>query len=219
MAQQSCGASVYALMMRIAVLEQDGVPLPGPRNLYVTDALTKLTATPQYYQAPVVEVPNASGGLCVNLNTRKVLKWYDLALEICNIDPEIDNMLLGGELYTQTIGGTSYAVGGSVPQANVISAPFGVAIELWSKHITGTDIDSVNPYIHWILPRTYWSPDAITWDINHMGRMFQGYTSENPNFEDGPAEDWNFASDRMIAWSYTKVLPTPTCGAIALAAS
>jgi hypothetical protein len=215
MAQQNCGASVYAVMMRLAVLEQDGVPLPGARNLYVTDALVKLTATPVYYQSPVVEIPNASGALCVNLNTRKVLKWYDLALEICNLDPEVDNMLVGGETFSSA----GFVIGGSVPAAGAISAPFGVSVELWSKHIVGSDQDTVWPYIQWILPRTYWSPDAVTWDINHQARMFQGFTSENPNWYNGPANDWTFASDRSIAWRFTKTVPPSACGAQALASS
>jgi hypothetical protein len=195
MAQQNCGASVYAVMMRLAVLEQDGVPLPGARNLYVTDALVKLTATPVYYQSPVVEIPNASGALCVNLNTRKVLKWYDLALEICNLDPEVDNMLVGGETFSSA----GFVIGGSVPAAGAISAPFGVSVELWSKHIVGSDQDTVWPYI--------------------QARMFQGFTSENPNWYNGPANDWTFASDRSIAWRFTKTVPPSACGAQALASS
>lgn len=215
MAEPSCGASIQACAERIAVLEQDGVPLPGSGHLYVTDALVKLEATPVYYKGVEIEVPNACGNLCVNYKARDVLKRYDLALELCSIDPELEAMLVGGESFTS--GGLT--VGGSVPAVGTIGAPYGVSVELWSKHIVDGDQDGVHPWIHWVIPRSYWQPGKNTWDVNHMQRLFDGFTSENPNWFNGPSNDWTFSSDRSIAWAFTTTIPTPACGAQTLPAS
>jgi hypothetical protein len=43
-----CLPQVAACVMRVARLDGSGVPAPGASNLYVTDALTKVTRAPQY---------------------------------------------------------------------------------------------------------------------------------------------------------------------------
>lgn len=216
MAEQTCGSSVQACAGRVAVLEQDGVPLPGPSNLYVTDALMKLVATAVLTKGVDIEVLNACGAPSVLYKDRDRLKRYDLALDMITLSPEFENMLTGGQLFTS--GG--FTVGGSVPAVGTIEAPFGVSVELWSKHIVNGDIDPVWPYIQWILPRSYWSPiTPVAWDNNAMPRSFTGYTTENQNWFNGPANDWAFNSTRSIAWRFTKTLPVVKCGAQALAGS
>ncbi len=46
-----------------------------------------------------------------------------------------------------------------------------------------------------------------------MVRMFTGFTSSNPNYEDGPTGDWPFLSDTQLGWRFTSALPVPQCGA------
>lgn len=217
MAEQSCGASVFACATRVAVLEQDGVPLPGDANLYITDSLVKLESTPQFTKVPETEQLNAGGNLCVSYKAPDPLKRYDLILELCSLDPELEHMLVGGELFVS--GG--FTVGASSPKVGSIETATanGVSVEVWSKNITNGDIDPIWPYIHWVWPRTRWSPDKNTWDINHMPRLFTGYSAENPNWFNGPANDWAFSSDRSYAWAFTKTLPQVFCGAQNLPAS
>ncbi len=211
MAEQSCGSSIYACATRVAVLEQDGVPLPGAGNLYVTDALVKMEGTPQFTKVPEVEVLNACGALCSFYKAIDPFKRVDLTLELCTIDPELEHMLTGGELFST--GG--FVIGASAPPVGTVEAAVqnGVSIELWSKHILQGDLDPTWPYIHWIWPRTHWAPDKTTFDINHMPRLFTGFTSENPNWFNGPANDWTFSSDRTYAYAFTKTLPATACGA------
>jgi hypothetical protein len=208
MAEQNCGASVEAVATRVAVLEQDGVPIPGAGNMYTTDALVKLDLTPVFTKGNDIEVMNAGGGLCVTYKERDRFKRYDLVLEICTLDPELEQMLVGG--LPITAGG--FTIGATTPRVGAIGAPFGVSMELWTKHIVNGDLDVFYPYIHWYLGRTYWQPDKTTFDVNHMSRMFQGYTSENPNFEDGPAGDWLWDSASTLGYAYTRTLPTIQCG-------
>jgi hypothetical protein len=216
MAEPTCGASVQAVAIRVSILEQSGVPDPGAGHLYTSDALTKLEADPQYVAGVNIQKKNAGGSLCVNYKSRDVLSRYDTSLEICSLDPELENMLAGGELFT--LGGVH--VGGSTPQVGVVERPYGVSVELWSRHVgSGGDQDATWPWVWWVLPRSYWQPGKATWDENEMPRLFTGYTSENPNWFNGPLNDWAFSSDRSIAWCFSKTVPTPTCGAVALVGS
>lgn len=215
MAEQSCGASVQACGIRVSVLEQDGISIPGANMAYITDQLMKLTATPVFFKGVDIQNPNACGTPLVIYKDRDRLIRYDLALDMIFISPEFENMLTGGELFTLN----GFSVGGSSPAIAAIEAPYGVSMELWTKHIVNGDYDPIWPYIQWVYPRTYWQVGPDTFDNAAMSRSFTGYTSQNPNYFDGPFSDWTFAADRSRAWRFTKTLPTPNCGAIAVPAS
>lgn len=215
MAEQNCGASVQACALRVAVLEQDGVPLPGAGNLYVTDQMSKLDVTPVYYKGVDIQVPNACGTLAVNYKARDVLQRLEFALDLPVWDPELESMLTGGEKFTS--GG--FTVGGSLPGVGAIGAPYGVSLELWTKHIVNGDLDGINPYIRWVIPRSYWQHDKQSFDNAAMPRSFTGWSTENPNWFNGPANDWTFASDRSMAYALAKTIPAAQCGATTLTAS
>ena len=210
MAEPSCGGSVQACAMRVALLDMSGVPMPGPQNLYVINAISKLEATPVYTKGVDMEVVNACGAPSLIYKDMDRFKRYDLTLSLIYLDPELENMLLGTEMFN--VGGLD--VGGSSPQVASYGGYYpGVSIELWSKHIVNGDIDPVYPYIQWVLPRTRWVIDKITFENNPMQRMFMGYSSSNPNYYNGPANDWALPSDTQLFWKFTTTLPTPTCGA------
>jgi hypothetical protein len=213
MAEQSCGGSVQACAMRVAVLEQDGVPVPGASNLYVTGDFTKIDFTPVYTKGVDMEVISGCGVPALTYRGRDFFKRWDLTLELIDTDPELESMIAGLEVYPQ--GG--FSIGGSDdPGLGQIGAPYGVSVEVWSKRIVNGDQDPIWPFIHWVVPRTYWQPGVITMDNNPMPRMYTGYTSPNVNFYNGPLNDWPFPADRQLAHAYTKTIPPPSCGAQAL---
>lgn len=215
MAQLNCGASIQACALRIAVLEQDGIPVPGAGNLYQTDTIAKLDATPVYTKGVDLEVLNGCGVPALIYKDVDRFKRYDLQLTLINLDPEIENMLVGGELFT--VGG--FRVGASSPQVATMERPYGVSLEVWSKHIVAGIVDPTWPYIRWIFPWSMWSVDKTTLENAAMPRIFNGFTTQNPNWANGPANDWTFASDRSMAWAFTRTMPAALCGAQALAAT
>lgn len=209
MAEPSCGGSVQTCAIRIATLEQDGVPLPGNLNLYVTDNIMKLTATPVVTKGVDLEVVNACNSPILTYKDMDRFKRYDLTLDLINLDPELENALLGTELFTS--GGLN--IGGSSPQvAGYAGNRNGVSMELWTKHIVSGNIDPIYPYIQWVFPATYWQAAAETWDVNPMARSFTGFSTVNPNYFNGPANDWTQASDTQRMWRFTKTIPTVACG-------
>lgn len=213
MAEPSCGGSVQACAMRVSVLEPDGVPLPGPLNTYTISTVAKLEATPVYVKGVDMEVVNACGSPSLLYKDMDRFKRFDLSLQMIHYDVEFENMLIAAEMFNS--GGLN--VGLSAPAVAAYGGYFpGVSLEIWSKHIVNGDIDVVYPYIQWVLPRTRWTLDKFTWDNNPMQRLFMGYSSSNPNYYNGPANDWPFASDTQLMSRFTTTLPTPTCGASTL---
>jgi hypothetical protein len=213
MAELNCGGSVQCCAIRVATLEQDGVPLPGSANLYVTDAFSQFKATPVTTKGVDMEVVNACGAPAIVYKDQDRFKRYDITLDLIFLDPELENLLVGGELFTS--GG--FSIGNSVvATADYAGAINGVSLELWSKHIVNGDIDATWPYVRWVFPRVRLMPADVTLDNNAMPFSYTGYTSANPNWFNGPANDWPYSSDRQKMYALTKTLPTVACGAQAL---
>lgn len=213
MAEPTCGGSVQCCAMRVATLELDGVPLPGASNLYVTDALSKLTITPVTTKGVDLEIVNACNAPEIIYKDMDRFKRYDLALDLIYTDPELENMLTGTELFNS--GGLNIGTSGPATAAYAGYFP-GLSMELWSKHITNGGQDPVYPWIQWVFPRSFWMQAAVTLDGNAMARSYTGYTNANPNYYNGPANDWSFPSDTQMMYRFTKTIPTVACGAQAL---
>ena len=206
MAEIACGGSVQVCMMRIVALELDGVPI-GP--YYVTDAITKWEATPVFTKGVDMEIVNGCGAPALIYKDMDRFKRYDVSLELIYTDPELESMLEGTELYTT--GGVDVGSGSPAVAAYAGYYP-GFSVELWSKRIVNGDLDSQYPYWRWCYPRVRLQMDKTTLENNPSPRMYTGYTSQNPNWEDGPFDDWPFASDTQGFRAATKTLPTPSCG-------
>lgn len=205
-----CLPSIQACAMRVARLDPNGVPTPGAHNLYVTGGLITLTATPQYRDGDEFEVVTACGELGVNFMDQPRLKRLTFELNIVAPDPELTELMGGGTVLTD-----GAAVGYAAPELLTRFNPNGVSLELWSKRL-GPDgaMDGTFPYMRWVYPRTYLRVGAKDFKNGPMDNPFSGFGIENPNWFDGPMQDWPVASDRVF--QYLPVaeadLPAAVCG-------
>lgn len=202
MPEITTGGSVQCCAFRLTQLEQDGVPI-GP--WYCSDAMTKFEAVPVTTKGVDMEVVNACGAPEIIYHDMDRFKRYDVTWDLIYLDPELEAMLEGGELYNS--GGLDIGSSGPVVAAYAGYYP-GFSLELWSKRVVNGDLDPIYPYWRWNIPRVrLWQGSAITWDNNPMARSYMGYTAPNSNWEDGPFDDWPFASDTQLFRAATKTLP------------
>ncbi len=203
MANEDNLPQVQACALRVTILEPSGVPLPGAGNVYTTDTLTELTATPVYEDADELTEKNACGTVCVNFTGDDSLKRADVALTICTHDPYLLAMLSDGDVLTD-----SGLHGFAMPPIGPLTGA-GVSLELWSKRIDDGDLHDEFPYAWWVLPRVKnLRMGARTFSNGTALPQFTGRAGENPNWFDGPLNDWPVASDRIIQWFPVAALPT-----------
>lgn len=214
MANNDCIPQIQACAIRVAVLDSNGVPHPGANSLYVSDALTELTLTPNYTDGETIEQRNACGGLCISYRSPDTLNWLDVSLTICSQDPYLVQMLGGGTVLTST-GLHGYAF----PDIGVITGN-GVSIELWAKRIDGADVHADYPYAWWALPKVRNLRHGVrTFNNGSQLPVFSGQAVENANWFNGPANDWPSASSQAAQWFPDNALPTVVCGPQTLPAS
>lgn len=212
-----CLPQVAACVIRVARLDGAGVPQPGASNLYVSDALTKLTRTPLYEDGDEIKQKNGCGAVCLDYKSAPSYLREDATLELCSPDPELMQMLIGGAVLTSGV-----RVGQAGPPIGVISTALqnGVSIELWAKRIRNGVVDATNPYAWYVFPKV---TNIKLTNANHENAAhlpaFSLEMYENVNWFNGPLNDWPAASDRTWQWLPWNTAPAPSCGYRTLAST
>ncbi len=188
--------SVFALGGRFTRLGATGAPLVGAGNAYVTDNLVRLDFTIEYRDGTEKERLNGQEKACLYYSSPPTVKRLVVdTLELCYPDPELEELLGGGDVLLDANG---RPIGHAAPEVGSDPVPNGVGIELWSSAITDEGVDDALPYIWWTLPREYLKPNGISVSADPMAAAFTGQGNQNPNWGNGPFNDWLWESGRVV---------------------
>jgi hypothetical protein len=101
MATVAPGAAVWAVRTRLSLLDANGYVDAGA-NTFTTDQLVKATATPVYESGDAIAVKTAAGELGVYAKHGDILKWGTLSLELALPDPQLEQILAGGVVFSSS---------------------------------------------------------------------------------------------------------------------
>jgi len=110
---------------------------------------------------------------------------------------------------TATPGSNLTEIGYAAPEVGTAPVPNGVGVEFWTAAIADGAYAASYPYIQWVLPRCYLSP-SDNWKAegeNPLLPGFSGFSNQNPNWGDGPLDDWPYESGRV--WQFARVTDLP----------
>lgn len=202
---QDYAASVQGAVLRVTKLNADGTLVTGASGSYVTEAFMRVSFTPEYEAGDEVAEKNAQGAVCIAYKAPDTLKNVSIEVAICEPDPELTQILVGGTL----LSASGKTVGYASPSVGVDANPNGVAIEVWSYAIADGKRSSVNPYFRWVFPYVKVTPsgDRVI-ENGALANAFSGTGVGNSGFGDGPTNDWAFISDRP--YQYARVATAPT---------
>jgi hypothetical protein len=94
-------AALEAVAMRVTQLNPDGSWSSG-NGLYVTNAFTKVSPSPQMETGDDITTKNAAGDLCVMYKHGDMTKRYDFEIDLCAPDENLEQFLAGGTVLTDT---------------------------------------------------------------------------------------------------------------------
>lgn len=89
----SCFTTFKLPRVRVTRLTSCGVPDTGDCASVTTNGIISIAQTSQYEDRVEHLTKNGDGDFCVEETTAPVLKWYNLVLTFCNVDPELVNIL------------------------------------------------------------------------------------------------------------------------------
>lgn len=232
---QDNAASVRGVTMRATRLGPDGAPATGtPCDSYITGGFIRFSFTPAYAEGDEVQVKNAAGEVCVYFKMPDTLQNVTLNLEICDPDPVLTEMLVGGEVltvdYTSELAppgseaGDTPAVGYAAEAIGVQAAPYGVALEIWAQAVVNGKAANTAPYWHYLFPYASFRLDGDRVVENGaLATVFAGTGGGNAAFGTGPnldttgvsplppetAWDWAFPSYTDRPYLYARSIDAP----------
>lgn len=122
--------------LRITRVDRCGLPIPGPKNQLVTKGFVTVTISNQMKDAEDLEQTNADGEVCVADRTAPEIKWQNVEISLCEVDPEaLSIMAKMPQVLDYANRPVGFRIGKTVPVEE------GFALELWSG-TAGSDCDT-----------------------------------------------------------------------------
>lgn len=145
-----CASMARGRRARFTRLDECGVPVEGTCSTVVTTGFVSVTPTPNYQEAEEIQQSDANGGLCIDDQADPALRWIDLSLVLCNVDPDIINVVTADPLVVNDAA-TPETVGFRLDSSVTGTAKF--ALEVWSG-IPGQACSATNnvEYGYWLFP-------------------------------------------------------------------
>lgn len=212
---EDCAGSLQVCAMRLARLDDDGTPLVGADNMIVTNDFSTWSYSFEMSEGEDFEQKNACGDISVAYKEQDRIKRVNLGVTFTKPLPEVHDFLFGGTTIVE--GGD--VIGWIPPGTGENPNPNGVSAEIWTKAIVDGAQASDRPWIWWPWPRTKWVPADRSMGNEVHTAPFTGFTEQNPNWGDGPGNDWVYDDPTHFAWVRTDDIPTPTCGTLPLVGS
>lgn len=232
---QDNAASVRGVALRVTRLGPDGAPVTGTNcDVYLTGGFITATFTPAYSTGDEIEQKNAAGEVCVYFKMPDTLRNVGLNLAICDPDPVLTELLVGGDVLTAAYGsalappsaeeGDTAAVGYAAESIGVEANPYGVAVEIWAQAVVSGKAANVAPYWHYVFPYATFRLDGDRVVENGaLATTFVGTGGGNAAFGTGPnmdtsdivpipsdtAWDWGFASYADRPYMYARSVDAP----------
>jgi hypothetical protein len=214
--------------MRVQTVNSCGTPSVGSCVSAVSTGFVSVEMQDQVESGQEIIVQNAAGVLCVNEKSPKQLKWIDVTIAFCNVDPEMFGLITGSTLVLNDAASPA-AVGFQTRTSNYAAGSF--ALEVWTNisqaQCATVGTFSLVPYGYFLLPNIV---EGTVGDVKiengAVSFTVSGRTKQGTNWGTGPknvlanmttgaAEKLLIAlpSDvhRHLQWTYMAP-PTASCG-------
>lgn len=116
--------------VRVTRLNSCGQVVTGSCSQVVSDGIISIAMTKNYEDRQEFFVKNGDGVFCVRETNPPILKWIDLVLTFCNVDPDLLNIVSAEPLYTSDdVAATK--IGWSTAEGSTANVNF--ALEGWTR--------------------------------------------------------------------------------------
>lgn len=226
-----CQAPIQGNTMRVQTVNSCGTPLVGSCVSAVSNGFVSVEMQDQVESGQEIVVMNAAGALCVNEKSPKQLKWIEVTITFCKVDPEMFNLITGSTLVLDD-SASPQAVGFQTRTSNYATGAFG--LEVWTNMAQAQCVTvgtfSLAPYGYFLLPNVV---EGTVGDLKiengAVSFTVQGRTKQGTNWGTGPktvlanmttgaAEKLLIAlpsdTHRHLQWTYLAP-PAASCGCAA----
>ena len=214
----NCGPSFGVCVTRLTKVDAQGNVIAGD-NSYVTEKAISVAVNPNIEAGNTFSVRNGCGCSISRFKAPDIFNWFEFTFTQAALEPIMQSFLLNADEITD--GGT--VVGIAYPSAlSCADEELGVALEFWTKNMSGSAQDATLPWVHFVFPFTIWHLGNNTFDENFAQPVVEGFSRTNGQWGDGPYGDGPPDSQDISegGWWKTDVdPPTAECDAQAVTAT
>ena len=171
--------------VRATLLSSCGVPVTGCSTV-VSDGIISIEMTKEYEEREEFFVKNGDGNFCVRATNPPILKWINLVITFCNVDPELVNIMSAEPLVLDDATSPN-ATGFSTQEGSAASANF--ALEGWTRLAPNANVPCTGGpeygYVlfPWVVEGTV---GDMTFQNDTVSFVLNGRTSSNSPWGTGP---------------------------------
>jgi hypothetical protein len=136
--------------MRVTRVDALGRPVPGLCSTVVTSGYVKVNMKAQVDSGDETTVKTAGGDLCVSEKACDQLKWLEVDIDFCSVDPDLFAMI--NPTWTKLVDYQGQTIGWE--ESHHYSCDAGIALEIWSdvSGYTPTDPNAEGAWVYYLLP-------------------------------------------------------------------
>lgn len=146
----NCFTPIRGRRMRVTRVDTIGRPVPGPCSTVVTSGFVNVEMTAEIEEGEETTVRTAGGDLCVSERGCDQLKWINVSVEFCQVDPDLFSMI--NPTWTKLFDCNGETIGWE--ESHNYSCDAGFALEVWSD-VTGytpKDPNAQGAWVYYLLP-------------------------------------------------------------------
>lgn len=146
----NCFTPIRGRRMRVTRVDTIGRPVAGPCSTVVTSGFVNVEMTAEVEEGEETTVRTAGGTLCVSEKGADQLKWINVSIEFCNVDPDLFSMI--NPTWTKLLDRNGETIGWE--ESHEYSIDTGISLEVWSD-VTGytpTDPTAQGAWVYYLLP-------------------------------------------------------------------
>jgi hypothetical protein len=170
--------------VRATLLNSCGLPVTGCSTV-VSDGIISVAMTNEYEARQEFFVKNGDGQFCVKETNPPILKWINLVITFCNVDPELVN-IMSAEPLVANDAASPVNTGWSTQEGSVANANF--ALEGWTR-ISGSGVPCTGGQEYgyvlfpWVVEGTV---GDVTLENNTVSFILNARTRSNSPWGTGP---------------------------------
>lgn len=181
-----CGVPLGLCAFRLTRLLSTGCVDGSTDNVFVSTELISLQVTPTVEAGADTTLTGGCDCTIASYRGTDKLKRFEFELSFPKFAPAAYEMMLGGGLISDgvlpvgVVYPTELACGDTQPA---------VALEFWVKHWNGDAQDVTYPWIHGVMPQTYWQIGQQQYQNDFAQPTFTGFSRANDCWGNGPYAD------------------------------
>lgn len=146
----NCFTPIRGRRMRATRVDTLGRPVPGPGSTIVTSGFVSVAMSAQVEAGNETTVRNAGGEICVAEKGADQLKWLDVSMVFCQVDPDLVAMI--NPTWTKLLDYQGQTIGWE--ESRQYSVDTGISLEVWSdvSGYTSTDPMADGAWVYYLLP-------------------------------------------------------------------